>query len=282
MENLLTLENLSKQFNIGSFELKNINLNLKANQIVGLIGENGSGKSTLLNTIVSRYVKTSGNIYFFNQKINFSKKDYKDKIGVVFDTISLPNGLNVIQLEKILSNIFKNWESKLFFEYINMFDLPETNFISNFSRGMSMKLSIAVALSHKPRILFLDEATAGLDISSRKKINSILKKYVSEGNSILLTSHIVDDIEEMADKLIFLKKGEMLLEIEKNVLLKEYSIIKTSDKNYINKEKENILAYSKNSDTYEVLIRSNINTLEESKQSIDDITEIIMNQQNFG
>ncbi|MGW7844895.1 MULTISPECIES: ABC transporter ATP-binding protein [Staphylococcus] len=282
MENLLTLENLSKQFNIGSFELKNINLNLKANQIVGLIGENGSGKSTLLNTIVSRYVKTSGNIYFFNQKINFSKKDYKDKIGVVFDTISLPNGLNVIQLEKILSNIFKNWESKLFFEYINMFDLPETNFISNFSRGMSMKLSIAVALSHKPRILFLDEATAGLDISSRKKINSILKKYVSEGNSILLTSHIVDDIEEMADKLIFLKKGEILLEIEKNVLLKEYSIIKTSDKNYINKEKENILAYSKNSDTYEVLIRSNINTLEESKQSIDDITEIIMNQQNFG
>lgn len=255
MNNLL-IKNLNKTLKNSNFSLKNISLELKPNEVIGLIGENGSGKSTLLNTITSRYIKDSGKIYFFEKEVDFSKRSYKNYIGVVFDNITLPYNLNIFKLNKIFHNIYNNWDSVNFFKYIKAFNLNEEHTISNFSRGMSMKLSIAIALSHKPRILFLDEATSGLDDSSKEKINFILKDYASKGNSIIFTSHVAEDINFLADTLVFLKNGEIIFKIDKHKLLDEFSIYKSDNDYYLKDNLYDILAYRKIGESYEFLIKS--------------------------
>ncbi|MEB6838066.1 ABC transporter ATP-binding protein [Staphylococcus simulans] len=275
MDSYLKVKNLCKSYKNSTFKLDNISFTIDTNEIVGLIGKNGSGKSTLINTLVGNKLKNSGEIYFFGNSIKHNDVSYKQNIGVVFDDIRLPDKLNITQIDKVFSKIYFNWNSKKFNNLITFFELPIDQKLSTFSRGMSMKVSIAVALSHESRILLLDEATAGMDSSSREEVKELLSEFKSEGNSILITSHISDDIEDLADKLIFMKNGGIVFIISKDELYENYGIFKIKDMNSFNYNHPDIIA--SHSNKREALVKkgkefSNVSPL----KNIDQATNIIM------
>ncbi|REI07311.1 ABC transporter ATP-binding protein [Staphylococcus felis] len=275
MDSYLNVKNLCKSYKNSTFKLNNISFTIDTNEIVGLIGKNGSGKSTLINTLVGNKFKNDGEIYFFGNSIKHNDVSYKQNIGVVFDDIRLPHKLNITQIDKVFSKIYFNWNSKKFNNLITLFELPINQKLSTFSRGMSMKVSIAVALSHESRLLLLDEATAGMDSSSREEVKELLTEFKSEGNSILITSHISDDIEDLADKLIFMKNGEIVFVILKEELYENYGVCKIEDMNSFNHDHPDIIASHNNKG--EALVKkgekfSNISPL----KNIDQATNIIM------
>lgn len=228
MENLLEIQNLSKSYKKSDFQLSDISLTLEPNEVVGIIGKNGSGKSTLINTLVGNRFKDSGEIRYFDKPITANDNQHKEHIGVVFDDLRVPNKLTIQDIDKVFSKIYKTWDSEKFFSIIKNFELPTTNEIASFSRGMRMKAALTIALSHDSKVLILDEATAGMDVSSREEVIEILEDYVAKGNGILISSHISEDIEQLATKLVFMKNGEIILEEKKDNLFNHYGILEQS------------------------------------------------------
>ncbi|MEE5756387.1 ABC transporter ATP-binding protein, partial [Streptococcus pneumoniae] len=166
--------------------------------------------------------KDSGEIAYFGKQVSDNDDAHKENIGVVFDDLRVPNKLTINDIDKVFSNIYQTWHSDQFFSIIKSFELPTDNEIKSFSRGMRMKAALAIALGHDSKILILDEATAGMDASGREEVIEILEDYVAEGNSILISSHISEDIEQLATKLIFMKDGQIILEEDKQYLLDHY------------------------------------------------------------
>ncbi|WDM36546.1 ABC transporter ATP-binding protein [Priestia megaterium] len=193
--------------------------------IVGFIGDNGAGKSTTFKAVLGLISRDSGTVEIFGEDNLNKNATIKEDIGVVFDAINLPVSLTIKQLNKVFKSLFNSWDEADFYRLIRSFSLPEDKKIHTFSRGMSMKLSLAVALSHRAKLLLLDEATGGLDPSSREQILDELKAFVSDGNSgILLSSHIISDVEKIASHLVVIKNGEVLLNEEKEKVFREYAI----------------------------------------------------------
>lgn len=158
--NALEIKDLSKSF--GSFSLQNLTLTVPMGTALGLIGENGAGKSTTISLILGQLRRDSGEIRILGQDTDGDNVSVREDIGVVFDESCFPDGLNARQVDKVELCIYKNWDSGAFYEHIRRFDLPETKPFKEYSRGMKMKLALAVALSHKAKLLLLDEATGGL------------------------------------------------------------------------------------------------------------------------
>ena len=185
----LKVENLSKKYD--DFLLDKVSFYVPKGNIVGLIGENGAGKSTTINTMLDIIERDFGDVYILNSEKNKISNIIREKIGVVFDGNNFPEDLTPQKLNNVLKAIYTNWEEKKFSEFIEKFNLPKNKKIKNFSRGMKMKLSISVALSHKAELLILDEATSGLDPIVRDDILDILLDFVQdEKNSILISSYI--------------------------------------------------------------------------------------------
>ncbi|MCY1105128.1 ABC transporter ATP-binding protein [Shouchella clausii] len=177
MSVLLKVENLNKSYPDSTFQLQDVSFSIPYGSIVGFIGDNGAGKSTTMGAIIGNLHRNSGSIVMEGLEIDGDHLALKKDVGVVFDTMKLPTSLTIRKLSKVLKHIYKEWDQRLFNEYITMFSLPENQKIGKFSRGMSMKLSMAVALSHNPKLLILDEATAGLDPSGRHDVLDILSKF---------------------------------------------------------------------------------------------------------
>ena len=206
MENILEVKNLCKKYN--GFELKNVNIELPKGMIMGLIGENGAGKSTTIKAILNVIGVDSGDINLFGLDAKKDDKKIKEDIGVVLDDSFLSEYLNPTDINKMMKNIYKNWDEKLYFKYIEDFKLPKDKISKDFSSGMKMKLKIAVALSHHPKLLILDEPTAGLDPVARSEILDIFQEFIqNEENSILVSSHITSDLEHIADYITFINDG---------------------------------------------------------------------------
>ena len=157
----LKLTNITKKYD--DFILDNVSFNVPKGNIVGLIGENGAGKSTTLNSILDIIERDSGDVFILDSEKNKISNDIREKIGVVFDGNNFPEDLTPQKLNNVLKAIYSNWEEKKFYELLEKFSLPKNKKIKKFSKGMKMKLSISVALSHKAQLLILDEATSGLD-----------------------------------------------------------------------------------------------------------------------
>lgn len=225
MSNILEIKNLSKPFG-NKIVLKDVTFNVPSGSIVGFIGDNGAGKSTTFKTVLELISKDSGTVKIFGEEnINKDAKN-KGKIGVVFDAMNLPAHLTIKQLNKVFEKMFESWDRENFYRLVHSFSLPTNQKVGRFSRGMSMKLSIAVALSHNAKLLILDEATGGLDPSSRKEVLEELKSFVNKSNGgILLSSHIMSDVEKIASHLIVIKDGEILLNEEKDKVLDNYAIV---------------------------------------------------------
>lgn len=251
----LKVENLSKKYD--DFLLDKVSFYVPKGNIVGLIGENGAGKSTTINTMLDIIERDSGDVYILNSEKNKISNSIREKIGVVFDGNNFPEDLTPQKLNNVLKAIYTNWEEKNFSEFIEKFNLPKNKKIKNFSRGMKMKLSISVALSHKAELLILDEATSGLDPIVRDDILDILLDFVQdEKNSILISSHITSDLEKVADYIVFIHKGKVIFEETKDNLIYNYGIMKCKTKEFDSVEKEDIIRFRKMDYGYEILIKN--------------------------
>lgn len=194
--NAIEIRNLCKEYK--DFKIDNLCLTLPEGCIMGLVGENGAGKSTTMKLILNTIRKDGGEITVLDK--NNTEKEFnsiKDLIGVVPDEASFPEVLNAKQVSKVMKYTYKYWDETAYFGYLNRFGLPQTKAFKDYSRGMKMKLSIAVALSHNARLLILDEPTSGLDPVVRDEILDILNDYTrDEKKSILISSHITGDLEK--------------------------------------------------------------------------------------
>ncbi len=225
--NALEIRNLTKKYN--DFTLDNISFTLPSGCIMGLIGENGAGKSTTINLIMNAITRDEGEIIVLgkNNKDNFNLT--KEEIGIVLDETGFPENLSAKQLNNIMKNTYRNWDEEIYSNYIKDFGLPDKKPFKDYSRGMKMKLAIAVALSHHAKLLILDEATSGLDPIVRDEILDIFLDFTRhENHSILISSHIVSDLEKLCDYIAFLHKGKLILCEEKDRLLETYGMLHVS------------------------------------------------------
>lgn len=227
MNNAIETRELTKSFK--GFTLDRLSLVLPSGCILGLIGENGAGKTTAIKLLLGILKADSGSASVLGQDISGDMGLVKEEIGVVLDEPGLPEKLTVKQLGNIMPNIYKSWSREDFSAYIRRLDLPEDKPYKDFSRGMKMKLGLALALSHKPRLLLLDEATSGLDPVVRDDVTDLLLDFTrDEGHSVLISSHIVSDLEKVCDYIAFLHKGKLMLLEEKDGLLSEYGLLQCS------------------------------------------------------
>lgn len=222
--NAIEIKNLCKSY--PGFSLDNLNLILPKGCIMGLIGENGAGKSTTIRLILNMKNPESGTITLLGQDNTDNKRLNKEDIGIVLDEVGITGCLNAKQVGRVMGCSFHNWQPDVYAEYLRRFDIPTDKAFKDYSRGMKMKLGIAVALSHEAKLLILDEPTSGLDPVVRDEIIDIFNDFTrDENHSILISSHIVSDLEKLCDYIAFLHKGKLLLCEEKDVLTEQYGII---------------------------------------------------------
>ncbi|HBC4765276.1 TPA: ABC transporter ATP-binding protein [Staphylococcus aureus] len=276
MTTLLNVDRVNKQYKDSDFKLQDASLTIATNETVGLIGKNGSGKSTLINILVGNRHKDNGSIMFFGEEHAMDDVEYKEHIGVVFDDLRVPNKLTIKDIDKVFQSIYTSWNSQKFFDLIKYFELPLQTKIKTFSRGMRMKIALTIALSHDVKLLILDEATAGMDVSGREEVMELLEDFVAQGGGILISSHISEDIEQLADKLVFMKDGRMILTEQKDILLAQYGIVTTEEKD-VEIPKHLIIASRLSKGKYQILVKDyeEIENAEPLKH-IDDATKIIM------
>lgn len=227
MTNAIEIKNLTKNYK--DFSLDNVSLTLPSGCIMGLIGENGAGKSTTLKLILNMIKRDGGEIKIMGRDNREAAKLLKEDIGVVPDEIGLPAVLTAKQVGNIMANIFRNWDAEAYAQYLEKLSVPEKKKYSELSRGMKMKLGIAIAMSHHPKLLILDEPTSGLDPVIRDEVVDMFNDFTrDESHSILISSHIVSDLEKLCDYIAFLHKGRLMLCEEKDRLKEEYKIVRGS------------------------------------------------------
>ena len=252
-ENIFEVRNLNKNYK--GFKLKDINLTLPKGMIMGLIGENGAGKTTTIKSILNLTKVDSGEVKIFGLNIKEDEKKIKEDIGVVLDDSFFSEHLTAEDINQIMKNIYENWDENLFFKFLVDFKLPLKQEFKEFSSGMKVKLKIATAISHHPKLLILDEPTAGLDPVARSEILDIFQDFIQNGeNSILVSSHITSDLEHIADYITFISDGRILLSKTRDELLDEYGIVHCTEEEFKKIDKKDYLRYKKNKYAYDVLI----------------------------
>ena len=222
IDNIL-VRDLCKQFD--EFLLDHVSFQVPKGRIVGFIGENGAGKSTTINLILDELKKDNGQIQIFGMEHTISS--VREDIGVVFDECNFHDVFNVSDIEKILSGVYKSWDSSLYRQYLKKFKIPERKQIGSFSKGMKMKLSIICAMAHKPKLLILDEATTGLDPVVRDEMLDLFLEFIQDEEcSIFFSSHITSDIQKIADYVILIHQGKIIFEEQKDDLVYHFGIVK--------------------------------------------------------
>ena len=222
--NALEIKNLTKHFD--GFQLEPLNLTLPSGCIMGLVGENGAGKSTTIKLILDILHKDGGSVTILGRDNTDNIRLTKDDVGVVLDEVGLPECLTARQVGKVMKRTFRNWDAAEYDGLLEKMSVPDDKPFKDFSRGMKMKLGIAVAMSHHPKLLILDEATSGLDPVVRDEVVEMFSDFTrDETHAILMSSHIVSDLEKLCDYVAFLHKGKLLLCEEKDVLLARYGIV---------------------------------------------------------
>ena len=224
--NAIELSHINKSF--GAFAIQDLNLTIPSGTICGLVGENGAGKSTTIRLLMGALRPDSGKAKVLG--VDASAPDFreaKEDIGVVLDEAYFPETLNAMQVGKLMAHTYRRWDMGQYRQYLHRFELPETKLFKDFSRGMRMKLRLAAALAHHPRLLLLDEATSGLDPVMRAEILDLLRRFIQdEEHSVLLSSHITADLEKAADYIVYIQKGRILFEKETDLLLEEYGVLR--------------------------------------------------------
>ena len=251
MYNALEIKGLSKEYK--DFRLDNVSFEVPSGSIVGLIGENGSGKTTIIKLILNMIKKNGGEVTVLGKNKDIS--DIKNEIGVVMDEPGFPRFLNAVEINRIMRNIFSNWSEDTFFGYLKKLKVPDNKEYKDMSKGTKMKTGIAVALSHNPRLLILDEATNGLDPVVRSEVNEIFTEFTrDESHSILISSHIVSDLDRICDYIVFIHNGKLMLFEEKDRLLEKYCIVHCTREQLSSIERSKIIGRKENKYDISVLM----------------------------
>ena len=271
MENILEVQQVSKTFSKSKFSLENVSFNLPYGAIMGFVGENGAGKTTTIGCILNTIKKDSGKIKLFGKEMLDADTAMREKIGVVYDGNNFPTNWTAKQLAGIMAGFYTQWDNALFQKYIENFKLPTNQKIKHYSRGMTMKLAIAVALSHHPQLLILDEATSGLDPIIRDEMLDVFLDFVqAENHSVLLSSHITSDLEKIADYIIFIHNGKLIATVSKNDLIYNYGIMRCKESQFLSLDTSDILAYRKRDFQIDVLVSDVKNAQRKYKNVVID------------
>ena len=256
MEYALKLENVSKIYT--DFKLEHVNINLPQGCIMGFIGENGAGKSTTIKLILDLIKRDEGTITILGKDNKTELRSVKENIGVVMDESNFPENLNAVEINKILKKTYKTWDENKFYNLLQSFSILQNKSIKDYSRGMKMKLSIAVSLAHDSKILILDEATSGLDPIVRDEILDIFLDFIQdETHSIFISSHIISDLEKVCDYITFIHKGKIVFSESKDDLIDNYGIIKCTEEDLKKIDSNFIKGIRKNKFGVEALVLKN-------------------------
>lgn len=283
---MLKIDNVKK--NYGSFIL-DCSLEIPNGRITGLIGPNGAGKSTTFKAILGLIKKDGGSIYIDEKEIEQLNEKDKQKIGVVLSNSGFSGYLTIEDLLPVLSNLYDQFEKENFKRQCQQFHLPMNQKIKEFSTGMKAKLKVLVAISHQAKVLLLDEPTAGLDVIARDELLEMLREYmeVNEDCSVLISSHISSDLENLCDDLYLMKDGKILLHEDTDVLLSQYAILKVMEDEYETMDHRYLLKIKKEAYGYRCLTNQkqfyieNYPNLVIEKGTIDDLILMMIRGENI-
>lgn len=268
---MLEVKNLEKNYK--SFSLKKVSFSLEEGCVMGLIGKNGSGKTTLISCILNLVIKSGGVCTVFQTENNLLTSEQKEDIGVVFDEIHFPEKLKVKEVGQFCRFAYKNWDKEKFNNFLIDYDLNLNKKIYELSKGMKMKLQLAVAFSHNPKLLILDEATSGLDPIVRDELLDYIFEFVRDGkHSVLISSHILSDIEKVADVVTYIDDGKILISDYKDNLIEKYCIIKGGDSILNNIAKSDILGVKHGEYGIEAcVLKDSVKNMNYDKVTLEDI-----------
>ncbi|MBR5165667.1 MAG: ABC transporter ATP-binding protein [Ruminococcus sp.] len=275
MENILDIKGLNKAYE--GFALKDVTFSLPKGYIMGFVGQNGSGKTTTIRSILNMANIDSGKISIFGLDSVENAVEIKERLGVVFDSLYLANHLNIKQIDKQLAPFYKDWSSEEFFRRIKAFGLPDNKKVGDFSKGMKMKLMVAVALSHKAELMILDEPTSGLDPVARDELLDILSEYISDDSrSVLFSTHITSDVERIADYITVLHGGRVWFTGTKDELHEKYLVLRGAEEDISSSLREKCIGFHGYRNGFDALISADLldeipPELETEKASIDEI-----------
>ena len=225
INNVIELKNVVKDY--GDFKLDHISFAVPEGSVCGFIGQNGAGKTTTINLILDIINRDEGEINLFGKPVDKDHAYVREDVGVVFDEMGFHEFMTAKDINIMMKNIYKNWDEVAFFDYLKKFSLPSKKKCGAFSRGMRMKLQIAVAMSHKAKLLIMDEPTSGLDPIVRNEMIGIFRDFVvEEDHTILLSSHITGDLEKIADEVVFIEGGKIVFSGNKDEILEKHGILK--------------------------------------------------------
>lgn len=252
--NAIELKGLTKSFS--GFTLGPLDLTLPSGCIMGLIGENGAGKSTTLKLLLQILRPDGGAFSILGRDGGDNLSGVKEEIGVVLDEVGLPECLTARQAGRIMQNAYRRWDAEVYAGYLDRLSIPRDKAFKNFSRGNKMKLGIAIALSHHPRLLLLDEATSGLDPVVREEVVEIFSEFTrEEDHSILVSSHIVSDLEKLCDYIAFLHRGKLVLCEEKDLLLGSFGAVHCSHEQFAALDPSAVLGFRQSSYGVDAVVR---------------------------
>lgn len=275
MDNILELTNVSKSYAKSDFVLDNCSFSVPKGTIMGFVGENGAGKTTTIGCILNTLFKDSGTIKIFGKEYSEGESEIRENIGVVYDGDNFPSYLSAMQLADIMRGVYKNWDDVLFQKYLNSFHLQKGQKIKSYSKGMTMKLAIAVALAHHPKLLIMDEATSGLDPVMRDEMLDVFLDFVSDDeHSILLSSHITSDLEKIADYITFIHNGKIILTALKDDLIYNYAIMRCKASQFEIIDPNDIVAYRRKDYQIDVLVKDEKEATKKYKNFVIDHTSI--------
>ena len=253
MSDILQVNNLCKNYK--TFQLRNVNFSLPKGSIMGFVGENGAGKTTTIKLILNEIKRDGGSINIFGLDNIKDERKIKEQVGVVFDDCYFHKEFTAADISKILSKVYTSWDENLYSSYLKKFNLARDKKVSEYSKGMKMKLSIACALAHKPKLLILDEATSGLDPIMRSDILDIFLDFIQdEEHSVLFSSHITSDLEKVADYVTFIHDGSIIFSRSKDDLLYKFGVLKCGNNDFAKIDKADIVRFRKNNFECEVLV----------------------------
>lgn len=252
--NAIEIRDLCK--NYGDFRLDHVNLMLPEGCVMGFIGENGAGKSTTINLILDMVHADSGEVLLYGEPNTSAFPAMKEDIGVVLDGDCFPEMLNLRDVNSVMRSAFRRWSEETFYGYVKRFRLPEKKKIKEYSRGMRVKLSLAVALSHGAKLLILDEATSGLDPVVRDELLDLFFEFVQdEHHAIFISSHITSDLEKICDYVTFLHRGRVVFSEEKDALCDRLGILKCTREQLRGLDRDAVLGVRESSFGAEALVK---------------------------
>ncbi len=255
MEHAIEIRHLSKEYK--DFRLQDVSLNIPTGTVMGLIGANGAGKSTFINSILGLVNSDYEMLRIFGKDLRTQEKEIKEDIAVIFDVSHYNLEFTPAFIGKMLSRVYKNWDMTIYEQYLEEFHLPKRKKLKQYSKGMKMKLEFAIAFSHAPKLLILDEATSGLDPIFREEILDIIRKYTEdEDHTVLLSSHITSDLDKIADYIAFIHEGQLLFVKTYDEIQENFGIINCRKELFDSLNPEDILSYRKESYGYKVMIES--------------------------